>query len=67
MERMRDELLYEAQDGIGTMTFNRPHAPNAADLAMYERLAEILVRLEPPRGSRPDGGQPMAILSPCST
>ena len=36
-----DELLYEARDGIGRITFNRPHARNALTFAMYERLAEI--------------------------
>ena len=38
---MQDELLYEAQDGIGLITFNRPQARNALTFAMYERLAEI--------------------------
>ena len=36
-----DELLYEARDGIGHVTFNRPQARNALTFAMYERLAEI--------------------------
>ena len=38
---MTDELLYERQDGIGRVTFNRPAARNALTFAMYERLAEI--------------------------
>ncbi len=38
---MTDELLYEAQDGIGRIVFNRPQARNALTFAMYERLAEI--------------------------
>ena len=38
---MLDELLYEARDGIGLITFNRPQARNALTFAMYERLAEI--------------------------
>ncbi len=38
---MQDELLYEARDGIGLITFNRPQARNALTFAMYERLAEI--------------------------
>ncbi len=38
---MTDELLYEVRDGIGRITFNRPHARNALTFAMYERLAEI--------------------------
>jgi enoyl-CoA hydratase len=36
-----DELIYEVQDGIGTITFNRPQARNALTFAMYERLAAI--------------------------
>lgn len=35
------ELLYEVQDGIGLLTFNRPQARNALTFAMYERMAEI--------------------------
>jgi enoyl-CoA hydratase len=35
------ELIYEVRDGIGTITFNRPHARNALTFAMYERLAAI--------------------------
>jgi enoyl-CoA hydratase len=38
---MTDEILYEAKDGIGQVTFNRPAARNALTFAMYERLAEI--------------------------
>jgi len=38
---MTDELLYEARDGIGRITFNRPQARNALTFPMYERLAEI--------------------------
>ena len=38
---MIDELHYEIRDGIGYVTFNRPHARNALTFAMYERLAEI--------------------------
>ena len=36
-----DDLLYEARDGIGYVTFNRPQARNAMTFAMYERLTEI--------------------------
>lgn len=36
-----DEILYEAADGIGRVTFNRPQARNALTFGMYERLAEI--------------------------
>src|SRR4051812_821620 len=35
------ELLYEARDGIGRITFNRPQARNSLTFAMYERLAQI--------------------------
>lgn len=35
------DLLYEIQDGIAKVTFNRPQARNALTFAMYERLAEI--------------------------
>ena len=36
-----NDLLYEAGDGIGRITFNRPQARNAFTFAMYERLARI--------------------------
>jgi enoyl-CoA hydratase/carnithine racemase len=36
-----DELLYDVNDGIGRITFNRPQARNALTFAMYERLSEI--------------------------
>jgi enoyl-CoA hydratase/carnithine racemase len=35
------DLLYEVEDGIGRVIFNRPQARNALTFAMYERLAEI--------------------------
>jgi enoyl-CoA hydratase len=38
---MNDELLYEVNDGVGTITFNRPDSRNALTFAMYERVGEI--------------------------
>ena len=35
------ELLYEVQDGIGLISFNRPRARNALTFAMYQELARI--------------------------
>jgi enoyl-CoA hydratase len=35
------ELLYDQREGIGYITFNRPHDRNALTVTMYERLAEI--------------------------
>ena len=43
---MTDELLYEIQDGIGRITFNRPAQRNAFTFAMYERLAEVCTEIE---------------------
>jgi enoyl-CoA hydratase len=36
-----EDLLYETNDGVGRITFNRPHARNAFTFRMYERLEEI--------------------------
>jgi enoyl-CoA hydratase len=38
---MTDDLLYDLQDGIARITFNRPEARNALTFAMYDSLAEI--------------------------
>jgi enoyl-CoA hydratase len=38
---MTPDLLYDQQDGIARITFNRPEARNALTFAMYDRLAEI--------------------------
>lgn len=43
---MSQELLYEVDDGLGRITFNRPEARNALTFRMYERLAEILQQAE---------------------
>jgi enoyl-CoA hydratase/carnithine racemase len=40
------DLLYEINDGIGRITFNRPQARNAFTFPMYERLAEICAQAE---------------------
>ncbi|MGY4352279.1 enoyl-CoA hydratase [Bradyrhizobium sp. GM7.3] len=36
-----EDLVFERQDGIGRIAFNRPQARNAFTFAMYERLAAI--------------------------
>jgi enoyl-CoA hydratase len=38
---MSEEILYEVNEGVGRITFNRPEARNAFTFRMYERLAEI--------------------------
>jgi enoyl-CoA hydratase/carnithine racemase len=38
---MTTDLLYEVQEGIAFVTFNRPQTRNALTFVMYERLAEI--------------------------
>jgi len=43
---LSEDLIYEVQDGIGRITFNRPQARNAMLFSMYERLAEICKSLE---------------------
>lgn len=40
-----DELLYEVNNGIAVITFNRPQARNALTFEMYDRLAEISASL----------------------
>jgi len=49
---MTEDLLYDVQDGIGRVTFNRPQARNAMTFAMYERLAEICAGLGQDRSVR---------------
>lgn len=50
MSDATDELIYEVEDRIGWITFNRPAARNAFTFAMYERTAEIC-RTVPTDGS----------------
>ncbi len=38
---MRDSIIYEIKDGIGTIIMNRPEARNALTFEMYDRIAEI--------------------------
>jgi enoyl-CoA hydratase/carnithine racemase len=46
------DILYEEQEGIATVTFNRPRARNAFTFEMYERLAQICAAAEADRGIR---------------
>jgi enoyl-CoA hydratase len=41
-----DDLLYEINDGVGRITFNRPQARNAFTFRMYEQLGEICEQAE---------------------
>jgi enoyl-CoA hydratase len=41
-----DDLLYELDDGIGRVTFNRPQARNALTFRMYEQLEQICEQAE---------------------
>jgi len=45
-ENQADDLLYQVQDGIAHVTFNRPHARNAMLFTMYERLASICAEVD---------------------
>jgi enoyl-CoA hydratase len=39
------DLLYDVEEGIGTIVFNRPQARNALTFPMYEQLAAICGRI----------------------
>ena len=41
-----EDILFDLQDGIARVTFNRPQSRNAFTFAMYERLAEICRELD---------------------
>lgn len=41
---MTDELLWQAADGVGRITFNRPAQRNALTWAMYDGLVEAIER-----------------------
>ncbi len=47
-----EDLLYEVQDGIAHVTFNRPQARNAMLFSMYERLAAICAEVDADRSIR---------------
>jgi enoyl-CoA hydratase len=40
------DVLYQVDDGVGRITFNRPEARNALTFHMYERLAELVKQAE---------------------
>lgn len=44
---MTSDLLYEIEDGIGTVTLNRPDLRNALTRAMYQGLADLCAGLAP--------------------
>lgn len=49
---MTEELLWEAQDGVGRITFNRPAQRNALTWAMYDGLVAAIERANQDDGLR---------------
>lgn len=47
-----DELLFSVDEGVATVTFNRPAARNALTFAMYERLTDLCAVVEQDRSVR---------------
>lgn len=45
MSEEAPELLYEVNDGVGTVSFNRPRARNALTFGMYSELSRICERV----------------------
>ncbi len=43
--KANQDLLYERRDGVGIITFNRPESRNALTFAMYDRLADICLKV----------------------
>ena len=43
-EAGENELLYEADNGIGILTLNRPQRRNALTFAMYDQIKQICAR-----------------------
>ena len=42
---MRYDFLYAVQDGIATLTFNRPEVMNALTFEVYAQLRDLFVDL----------------------
>ena len=42
---MTEDLLYKAQNGVATLTFNRPEVLNALTFEVYARLREMFIEL----------------------
>ena len=47
-----EDLLYDVQDGIARVTFDRPQARNAMLFSMYERLAAICAEIDADKSIR---------------